>query len=106
MHSPLEKAMMNAIECLTNEKEKDIKACLEDLDRLKEIPSREYAFEQLKKGTLTEKLKVELKVLPPHLKYVSQEADDVKLVVINNTLSSIEEALLVEVLKKHKTTIG
>jgi len=45
MHSPLEKAMMNAIECLTNEKEKDIKACLEDLDRLKEIPSREYAFE-------------------------------------------------------------
>lgn len=97
---------MNAIECLSNEEEKDLRACLEDLDRLKEIPFRKYAFKELKQDTLAEKLKVELKVLPPHLKYVSQEADDVKLVVINNTLSSIEEALLVEVLKKHKTTIG
>ena len=40
---------MNAIECLTDKEEKDLKACLEDLDRLKEIPSEEYAFEELKK---------------------------------------------------------
>lgn len=61
---------MNAIECLMNEKEKDLKACLDDLNKLKEIPPREYAFEKLKKDTLAEKPKVELKVLPLHLKYV------------------------------------
>lgn len=48
MHSQLEKALMNAIECLSNEEEKDLRACLEDLDRLKEIPFRKYAFEELK----------------------------------------------------------
>ena len=49
IHLPLENALMNAIECLTDKEEKDLKACLEDLDRLKEIPSEEYAFEELKK---------------------------------------------------------
>jgi len=37
-HSPLERALTNAIDCLANEEEKDLRACLEDLDRLKEIP--------------------------------------------------------------------
>ena len=61
---------MNAIECLTNEDEKDLRACLEDLGRLKEIPPREYAFEELKKDSAIEKPKVELNALPPHLMYV------------------------------------
>ena len=86
---------MNAIECLSNEEEKDLRACLEDLDRLKEIPFRKYAFKELKQDTLAEKLKFELKVLPSHLKYVFLEANDVKLVVISNALSSTEEAQLV-----------
>lgn len=60
---------MNSIECLPNEKEKDLRACLEDLDKLKEIPPGEYTFEELKKNTLAKKPKVELKVLPPYLKY-------------------------------------
>ena len=37
-HSPLERELTNAIDCLTKEEEKDLRACLEDLDRLKEIP--------------------------------------------------------------------
>lgn len=74
IHSPLEKALMNAIECLLNKEEKDLRACLEDLVRLKEIPSGEYAFEELKKDTPTKKHKVELKVLPSHLKYIFLEA--------------------------------
>ena len=57
-HSPLEKELMNAINCLTKEEEKDLKACLEDLDRLKEIISGEYAFEELKKDSTTKKPKV------------------------------------------------
>lgn len=40
MHSLLEKALVNAIDCLTNEEEKELKACLEDLDESKEVFSR------------------------------------------------------------------
>ena len=29
----LEKALINAVDCLTNEEEKDLRACLEDIDR-------------------------------------------------------------------------
>ena len=105
-HSPLERAFMNVIDCLTKEKEKDLKACLEDLDRLKEIPFREYAFEELKKDNTTEKPKVDLKILPAHLKYVILEENDVKPMVISNDLSFDEESRLVEVLKKHKAAIG
>ena len=58
-HSPLERALINAIDCLTKEEEKDLRACLEDLDRSKAIPSREYAFEELKKDTTTKKPRVD-----------------------------------------------
>jgi len=51
-----------------------------------------YAFEELKNDTPREKLKVELKVLPFHHKYVFLEADDVKPVVINNVMSIVEES--------------
>ena len=91
-HSPLEKALINAIDCLTNEGEKDPRACLEDLDRLKEISSGEYAFEELKKDSPIENPKVELKALPTHLRYVFLEKDEGKPVVINNDLSLDEEA--------------
>ena len=102
----LKKSLINVVDCLTNEEEKDLKACLEDLDRLKDISLGEYAFEELKKDNLAEKPKMELKVVPNHLKYVFLEEDEDKPVVINNDLSSVEEARLVEVLKKHKKAIG
>jgi len=31
-YSPLEKSLKNAVDCLTNENEKDLVACLEDLE--------------------------------------------------------------------------
>ena len=40
-HSPLEKALINAVDCLTNEEEKDLRDRVADLDWLKEVPSRE-----------------------------------------------------------------
>jgi len=36
-HSPLEKALINVVDCLTNKEERDLEAYLEDLERLKEI---------------------------------------------------------------------
>ena len=79
-HSPLERALINAIDCMTKEEEKYLRACLEDLDRLKVIPSGEYAFKELKKDPTTEKLKVDLKILPTHLKYVFLEENKAKTV--------------------------
>lgn len=90
-HSPLEKALMNAIDCLTKEEERDLKAYLEVLDKLKVIPLGECVFEELKKNPTIEKPKVDLKVLLAHLKYVFLEENEAKSVVISNTLSSGEE---------------
>ena len=105
-HSPLEKALINVVDYLIKEEEKNLRTCLEDLDKLKTIPSKECAFEELKKDSTIEKPKVDLKILPAHLKYVFLENDEAKPVVINNTLSPDEEFQLVEVLKKHRAAIG
>ena len=86
----LEKAMVNALDCLTSEEEEDLKACLEDLDWKKSILEGEADFETLKKEAPSEKKKVELKILPNHLKYVFLEEDDAKPVVISNALTKEE----------------
>ena len=62
---------------------------------MKEVPSREQTFKDLKKDNQAEKPKVELKALPTHLKYVFLEDNEAKLVMINNDLSSDEEARLI-----------
>ena len=105
-HSPLKKALINVVDCLTNEEEKDLKACLEDLEQLKKILAGVDVVEDLKKDSLAEKPKVELKALPTHLKYVFLEENEVKLVVISNDLSSAKETRLIGVLRKHKEAIG
>jgi len=76
------------------------------LDGLKVSPSENGLFEELKKDPPTEKAKVDLNILPEHLKYVFLEDDKAKPVVINNSLSHEEESRLVEVLKKHRVAIG
>jgi len=42
--SSLEKAMVNALDCLTSEEEEDLKTCLEDLDRQDSIPEGEARY--------------------------------------------------------------
>ena len=76
--SPLEKALTNAVECLTKEEEKDLKRCLEELEGLKVSPSENVLFEELKKDPPTEKAKVDLKILPKHLKYVFLEDNEAR----------------------------
>ena len=62
-------------------------------------------FEELKKDPPTEKAKVDLKILPEHLKYVFLENNEARPVVISNSLTHEEESRLVKVLKKHRATI-
>ena len=102
--SSLEKIMVNALDYLTSEEEEDLKACLEDLDRQDNIPEGEARFETLEKEVPSEKKKIELKILPDHLKYVFLEED--KPIVISNALTTEEENRLVDILKKHREAIG
>ena len=46
--SPLEKALNNHAECLTKEKEDEVKACIEELDGAGENSVRNTAFKELK----------------------------------------------------------
>ena len=91
-YSALEKALKNAVDFLTDEEEKEMEACLEDLERLKEIYAGENALEDLKKDNPLEKSQMELKTLPTQLKYAFLEEDEIKTVVVSSDLSSEEEA--------------
>ena len=102
----LEKALINVVDCLTSEEEKDLRACLEDLDCEENIPAGGTSFEELKSGSPSEKTKVELKILPNNLKYVFLEQNETKPVVISTELTTEEENMLVEVLKRHREAIG
>ncbi|XP_006595214.1 uncharacterized protein [Glycine max] len=104
--SLLQKALTNAVECLTKEEEKELKKCLEKLDRLKGSLSKKVLFEELKKDPPTEKTKVDLKILSEHLRYVFLEDNEARPVVISNSLTDEEESRLVKVLKKHRATTG
>ena len=50
--------------------------------------------------------KLELKVLPNHLKYVFLGDDDTLPVIVSSQLSKQQEAKLIDVLKRNKTAIG
>lgn len=62
--------------------------------------------EILKEEPKIEESKLELKMLPSHLKYVFLKEDGHKPVIIRNTLSKNEEEKLIDVLKKNQSTMG
>jgi len=72
---------------------------LANLDSLKEIPPHEANIEDLKIENEVKEAKVELKMLPSHLKYVFFEGGSNKLVIIKNSLSPSKEEKLIKVLK-------
>ena len=47
----LEKALINVVDYLTIEEEKDLRTFLEDLDHEENIPARGTSFEELKSGS-------------------------------------------------------
>ena len=55
---------------------------------------------------MQETIKLELKQLLDHLKYVFLEGGCNKLVIINNSLSNHEETKLIQVLKENQKAIG
>ncbi|XP_047172232.1 uncharacterized protein LOC124840256 [Vigna umbellata] len=104
--SPLEKTLIDACEDLNEEEEEYINECLIDLDGLKEIPFHEAKIEEINTKEKVKENKLELKMLPPHLKHVFLEEGGNKPVIISNSLSSKEEENLVEVLRVNNGAIG
>ncbi|KAK2361118.1 hypothetical protein QL285_086309 [Trifolium repens] len=107
-HSPssLEQALTDAFEELDSDKEKEIEECLKELDALEEVSPLEANIEELKGESEPVKVKLELKTLPSHLKYVFLEEGDSKPVIISSSLSMTEEKSLIQVLKANKEAIG
>ncbi|XP_061351339.1 uncharacterized protein LOC133296385 [Gastrolobium bilobum] len=69
-----------------------------------EIPTEE--LKKKESDITTETPKVELKELPPNLKYASLGDEETYPVIINNDLSETGETKLTKVLKDHQTAIG
>ena len=76
-----------------------------ELEKLDEIPPLEERVEILKKEN-NEEIKLELKLLPSHLKYVFLDEGGHKPVIISNELTKTEEEKLIDVLKKNQDAMG
>ena len=87
LHSSLERALINHVECLTKEEEHEVQTCIQELDVVGENSERHTAFEELNNSGQVEKPKVELKTLPAHLKHVFLEDNESKPVIISSSLN-------------------
>ena len=104
--SPLKNALIGACDDMEDDEEKKVDEYLTHLNSTKEIASNEIQIEKLQQENKTESQKLELKVLPPHLKYVFLTDGGNKPVVISNALTTSEEEKLISVLQANKGAIG
>ncbi|XP_045797767.1 uncharacterized protein LOC123891949 [Trifolium pratense] len=104
--SSLEQALTDAFEALDPEKEEEIEDFLKQLVAFEELPQPEVEIDELKKDGKPVEVKLELKTLPSHLKYVFLGDDNQKPVIISSSLSKGEEESLIQVLKNNKEAIG
>ncbi|MCI29729.1 hypothetical protein A2U01_0050938, partial [Trifolium medium] len=104
--STLEQVLTNVLDDIDSDEEQEIKECLKELDALKEVSPLESKIEELKDESKPVEVKLELKTLPSHLKYVFLEEGDNNPVIISNSLSTLEENSLIQVLKRNKEAIG
>jgi hypothetical protein len=65
-----------------------------------------FVLEDLPSEGKSENNKLELKVFPSHLKYAFLDEEGGKPVIINSSLSSVQEAQLLEVLRANEGAIG
>jgi len=104
--SPLKKDLIGAYDDLKDDEEKKVDEYLTHLNSAKGVASNEIQIENLQQENRTENQKLELKVLPPHLKYVFLADGGNKPVVINSALTTSEEEKLISILKANEGAIG
>jgi len=84
----------------------EVLALADELDQAKEIMQKVENIEELGVENSLEEEKLELKVLPPHLKYSFLEGDVKKLVILSSYLTVEEERRLIDMLKRNQGAIG
>jgi len=85
----LMKAIINNNKDLEVWEEKEIKECLKDLEKAKEVYKEVFHESELNKASPPRK--IELKQLPSHMKYVFIEENGEKHIIIRNLLSEKQE---------------
>jgi hypothetical protein len=109
---PLERVIVNSIDDLEEEWDKEIEICLRQLEAspIEETSAvKEEVSIQETKGSVQKELKVtipELKELPSHLKYVFLGGKSSHPAIVSSALSSLEEERLVRVLQANKEAMG
>ncbi|XP_058766932.1 uncharacterized protein LOC131640552 [Vicia villosa] len=98
LFNPLEKTLTEALDVFNEDEEKEVEECLQDLDVSEEISPFEAKMEELKDEPKVDEAKLELKMLPSHLKYAFLEEGGKKPVIIYGSLSNKEEYKLIHVL--------
>ena len=101
----MERALIDACDNLNEEEEKEIEKCLFDLDSSKEVPTMKDVG-KLPQGVKDEEQKLDLKILPSHLKYVFLEDGGKKPVIISSSLSPSQEKKLIDVIVENQGAIG
>jgi len=86
--NPLEKALIDASEFWNEEEEKDMEACLRNLDSAKEVSTSNV--EELHEILNSKETKMVLKILISDLKYVFIEEKNSNPVIISSSLSKDE----------------
>ncbi|XP_019457608.1 PREDICTED: uncharacterized protein LOC109357994 [Lupinus angustifolius] len=104
--SPLENVLRGDLEGNNINEDNIIKTCLAELNATRKVVFHHNHYEELEKEKIDEAPKVELKVLPSHLKYVFLEEGGQKPVIISSALICDEEQLLIGVLRKNVGAIG
>ncbi|XP_058733404.1 uncharacterized protein LOC131605016 [Vicia villosa] len=104
--SPLEKCLIGDYHNSFKDEEEEIEAILGRLESCGEIDQKEEKIEELDAEKKVEETKVELKLLPTHLKYVFLGENFTKPVIISSALSPKEENRLIEVLKRNEGALG
>ncbi|GAU51100.1 hypothetical protein TSUD_411810 [Trifolium subterraneum] len=109
---PLERVIVNSIDDLEEEWEREIEICLRQLEACKvqeTLNEVEDVVVQKEKESVKEESKTttpELKELPPHLKYVFLGEDSSHPAIISSELNTLETNKLVRVLRENKEAMG
>ncbi|XP_019434087.1 PREDICTED: uncharacterized protein LOC109340803 [Lupinus angustifolius] len=103
--SLLEKALMVTPEGINAYDGNSIETCVVELGVYREVSSQQVQTEEVTKTHEIETEKLDLKMLPSHLKYACMEDEGNKSIVISSSLSLGEEQGSIEVLKTNDGAI-
>ncbi|XP_058725841.1 uncharacterized protein LOC131597148 [Vicia villosa] len=91
LSSPLERSLVNSFNVFTQEEEKEIEVFLKEIEKGGNMNVKNEKVEELDPPKEVKETKMELKLLPTHLKYVFLDKERKKPVVISSKLTTQEE---------------